>query len=104
MINITDAAVAEVKRIIGDEEFLRVGVEAAGCNGLSYRLRFDKQFDKENDVRYTSEGFDIVIDKKSDLYIDGTTLDWIDELMNRGFHFSNPAAVKNCGCGKSFSV
>jgi iron-sulfur cluster assembly protein len=49
-------------------------------------------------------GVDVVVDKKSALYLDGTTLDYYSDISKRGFKFDNPNAVKSCGCGSSFQV
>jgi iron-sulfur cluster assembly protein len=83
--------------------FVRVGVKSGGCSGLSYELKFDAslgQDDKifeDNDVR-------IVVDKKSFLYLVGTTLEYSGGLNGKGFVFNNPNANRTCGCGESFSL
>lgn len=84
-------------------DFVRVGVKSGGCSGLSYELRFDKSVadtDKvfeDNDVR-------IIVDKKSFLYLVGTTLEYSGGLNGKGFVFNNPNAQRTCGCGESFSL
>ena len=67
-------------------------------------LKPDTQFDDKADSRYNFHGVDVVVDKKSALYLDGTTLDWYDGLERRGFTFDNPNVVKTCGCGSSFQA
>jgi iron-sulfur cluster assembly protein len=82
---------------------LRVGVKGGGCSGFSYTLGFDDKvspIDQINDV----EGFKVVCDPKSFLYLNDTVVDFEDTLMGRGFKFKNPNANKTCGCGESFSV
>ena len=86
------------------ETFLRVGIAAGGCSGFSYVLKPDTKFDDKADSRYNFHGVDVVVDKKSALYLDGTTLDWYDGLERRGFTFDNPNVVKTCGCGSSFQA
>ena len=103
MITLSDTAKKEVGRIISEqnlgEVFLRVGVKGGGCSGFSYTFGFDD--DKtELDMQYGN----IICDPKSFLYLNGTEVDFEEDLMGRGFKFSNPAASKTCGCGESFSV
>src|SRR3989338_727799 len=107
MITITANAVSEVKRLLQKqgakpEMGLRVGVQGGGCSGFSYKLCFGEahQGDHVQDL----DGVKIFVDPKSDLYLDGTTLDFVDGLEGRGFKFLNPQAKKTCGCGESFSV
>ena len=109
-IALTEKAAAEVKRVLADRQaeeaqqlVLRVGVTGGGCSGFSYALGFDKEYDETKDTRYEQHGVTVVVDKKSALFLDGTTLDFFDDgLYKRGFHFDNPNAVKTCGCGSSF--
>jgi iron-sulfur cluster assembly protein len=106
---LTERAAAEVKRVMGEQQAeegtaLRVGVAGGGCSGLSYRLFFDKAFDDKMDSRSSQHGVDVVVDKKSALYLDGTTVDFYEGLEKRGFTFNNPNAVKSCGCGSSFQA
>ena len=108
-ITLTEKAAAEVKRIIQEQKLdtstvLRVGVTGGGCSGFSYALGFDNKYDEKADSKYEQHGIDVVIDKKSALYLDGTTLDFYEGLEKRGFTFENPNAVKTCGCGSSFQA
>jgi len=108
MISITDRATVEVRRIIDEQNLptgtaLRVGVKGGGCSGFSYTLGFDDQIG-ETDQIAESEGIKVVCDPKSFLYLNGTQLDFEDNLMGRGFKFQNPNAAKSCGCGESFTV
>ncbi len=109
LLTLTERAATEVKRAkesnkLGDDMFLRVGISAGGCSGFSYTLGFDKSFDEKTDSKYEQHGVEVVVDKKSALFLDGTTLDWLDGLERRGFSFENPNAVKSCGCGSSFQA
>jgi iron-sulfur cluster assembly protein len=108
-VSITEKAAAEVAKVKTSQEldeltFLRVGVVGGGCSGFSYSLKFEAEFDEAADNRYTQHGVDVVVDKKSALYLEGTVIDWYDGLDRRGFTFENPNAVKSCGCGSSFQA
>ena len=84
-------------------DFVRVGVKSGGCSGLSYQLKFDKII-QENDKIFEDNGIKIVVDKKSLLYLVGTTLEYSAGLNGNGFVFTNPNANRTCGCGESFSL
>jgi len=86
-----------------EESFVRVGVESGGCSGLSYKLSFDKE-QKEGDKLFEDKGVRILVDKKSFLYLVGTTLEYSGGLNGKGFVFNNPNAQRTCGCGESFAV
>jgi len=107
-IAITEKAAGEVKRIIEQQElgdaFLRVGVTGGGCSGFSYSLGFDRNYDEKVDSKTQQHGVSMVVDKKSSLYLDGTTVDFSESIEKRGFTFDNPNAVKSCGCGSSFQA
>jgi iron-sulfur cluster assembly protein len=108
-VKLSEKAASEVKRIMQEQKceagmLLRVGVTGGGCSGFSYDLRFDSQYDEKADSKYESHGVAVVVDKKSALYLDGTTVDFYDGLEKRGFTFDNPNAVKSCGCGSSFQA
>ena len=108
MITITERAASEVKRIVSEQKLpaetaLRVGVKGGGCSGFSYTLGFDDQT-SETDQIVDVDGVKVVCDPKSFLYLNGTQIDFEDNLMGRGFKFGNPNAAKSCGCGESFSV
>ena len=108
-IKLTERAAEEVKKFktehnFSEESVLRVGVAGGGCSGFNYTLGFDESFDETADTRYECHGVAVVIDKKSALYLDGTTIDWHESLEKQGFTFENPNAVKTCGCGSSFQA
>jgi iron-sulfur cluster assembly protein len=85
------------------KDFIRVGVKSGGCSGLSYELKFDKST-SDNDKIFENNGIKIAVDKKSFLYLIGTTLEYQGGLNGKGFVFRNPNANRTCGCGESFSL
>jgi iron-sulfur cluster assembly protein len=108
VIEITERAAKEIRRIVADQGLgpataLRVGVKGGGCSGFSYTLGFDDQVAEVDQVTEVGD-IRIVCDPKSFLYLNGTQIDFEDNLMGRGFKFGNPNAAKSCGCGESFSV
>lgn len=108
MITLTPAALQEVKRLMEKEKTsnlaLRVGVKGGGCSGFTYHLALEEATPKQYDTVLEQDGVKILVDAKSHLYLDGTTIDFKNSLMGGGFEFSNPLAKKSCGCGTSFSV
>lgn len=107
MITVTDSAKKQALMLMAEDEkdnlFIRVGVEGGGCSGLMYQLKFDNEL-TENDKSFEDNGVKIVVDKKSFLYLVGTTLDFSGGLNGKGFVFVNPNADRTCGCGESFSI
>ena len=107
-ITITEAAAARIREIAArdgvspSEQFLRVAVVSGGCSGLTYDLGWDSAL-QEQDRVIGEEDFRVVMDRKSYLYLEGTTLAFSDGLDGRGFHFHNPQAARTCACGESFS-
>ena len=108
-IHLTETAAREIKSIVEQQELdsekirLRVGVKGGGCSGFSYLLDLTEQ-QQENDETFEQHSVQIVCDPKSYLYLNGTTIDFKDEVMGRGFVFNNPNATSSCGCGSSFSA
>ncbi|MBP6091248.1 MAG: hypothetical protein RIT10_35 [Bacteroidota bacterium] len=107
MVTVTDTAKKQALRLMEDDGkdgfFIRVGVEGGGCSGLMYKLTFDNE-EKEDDKSFIDNGIKVVVDKKSYLYLIGTTLDFSGGLNGKGFVFNNPNAGRTCGCGESFSL
>ena len=108
MITLTPTAIQEVRRLMGQDATpnlaLRLGVKGGGCSGFSYHMALEEATPKQYDTIMESEGIKILIDAKSLLYLDGTTVDFKTSLMGGGFEFQNPVAKKSCGCGHSFST
>jgi iron-sulfur cluster assembly protein len=108
MIHVTDRAKDKISTLIAEEENktdqnVRVLVKGGGCSGLMYDLVFDPQTQPEDQI-FEDKGIKILVDKKSLLYLLGTTLDFTDGLNGKGFQFLNPNASRTCGCGESFAV
>ena len=108
MITLTLAATQEVKRLISQEQKpnvgLRLGVKGGGCSGFSYVLALDEATPKQYDTVFEQDGVKVLVDAKSHLYLDGTTIDFKSGMVGGGFEFQNPMAKKSCGCGTSFST
>lgn len=109
MIQITDKAVREIKRIqsadpTANHAALRVMVTGGGCSGMSYKLGFENEPAKPSDKVFEKDGVKVLVDPKSFLFLSGTELDFSDGLNGTGFTFNNPNAKRTCGCGSSFSV
>jgi iron-sulfur cluster assembly protein len=85
------------------KDYVRVGVKSGGCSGLSYDLKFDHTL-KGDDKLFEDNQVRILVDKKSLLYLIGTTLEYSGGLNGKGFVFNNPNAQRTCGCGESFSL
>ena len=109
MIKVSDTARQKVVTLMSEEgfnadtDFVRVGVKSGGCSGLSYELTFDHQA-SETDKVFEDNSVRIAVDKKSFLYLVGTTLEYSGGLNGKGFVFNNPNAQRTCGCGESFSL
>jgi len=108
MITVSEKAkerIIELKKEEGreEQENIRVSVKGGGCSGLMYELGFDAQV-VETDHVFEDKGVKILVDRKSLLYLAGTTLEFSDGLNGKGFQFVNPNASRTCGCGESFSV
>ncbi|MEM9907833.1 MAG: iron-sulfur cluster assembly accessory protein [Cyanobacteria bacterium P01_D01_bin.44] len=107
-ILMTEAALKHVlalKEKQGEDLCLRVGVRQGGCSGMSYMMDFeDINNATEHDEIYDYQGFKVICDRKSLLYLYGLMLDYSDALIGGGFQFTNPNAAQTCGCGKSFGT
>ena len=105
-LELTEIAVTQVKELIkgqGKPDLkLRVGVKGGGCSGMSYTLALDAQ-QREGDEAFTYGDVTVLVDMKSYLFLNGTTLDYVEDIMGGGFKFENPNAQRSCGCGSSFA-
>lgn len=109
MIKVSETAKKKVVELMSEDgynaatDYVRVGVKSGGCSGLSYDLKFDRS-QQEDDKIFEDNGIKIIVDKKSFLYLIGTTLEYSGGLNGTGFVFNNPNANRTCGCGESFSL
>lgn len=105
-VQLTEAACDEVRRLLASEdhagEDLRLGVAGGGCSGLTYKVEFGQK--QDGDLVIAQDGFNVLLDRKSTIYLRGVILDHQSGLGGRGFQFQNPNASNTCGCGESFSV
>ncbi len=109
MIKVSDLAKKKAIALMEEDgfnaenDYIRVGVKSGGCSGLTYDLKFDNQISQDDKV-FEDNGVKIAVDKKSFLYLIGTTLEYSGGLNGKGFYFNNPNAQRTCGCGESFSL
>ncbi len=107
-LELTERAAQEVNTIIEQQKlekgktYLRVGVKGGGCSGFNYVLDLTEH-KNEMDEEWEVRGIKVICDPKSLIYLEGTSVDFKDEIMSRGFVFNNPNATHTCGCGSSFS-
>jgi len=104
MVTLSNNAVSKIKQLVAEkaDSGLRVKVVGGGCSGLQYRMEIDSA--KERDKIFERDGARLIVDKKSFLYLNGSELDYAEELMASGFKLVNPNAKRSCGCGESFTV
>ena len=107
IVTVTKRAQREIRAIFeregrADGVGLRLGVIGGGCSGLSYEMEFSER--RTDDSVIELDGFNVLLDPKSTIYLKGITLDFHDGLQGKGFVFGNPNATNTCGCGESFSV
>ena len=111
-IIVTEKAADEVKRIIADQQaagtseklYLRMRVVGGGCSGFQHKLDLDPQVNPKLDEVFNYHGIEVVVDKRSLLYLSGVTVDFHNDLNRRGFSVTNPQAKSTCGCGSSYSM
>ena len=108
-ILITEKAAKEFRHIVGQKKLpedtgMRLSVKGGGCSGFEYQIDIEHNPADEFDIESNQHGIRVVVDMKSEFYMAGTTIDFNDSLMERGFTFKNPLASGTCGCGSSFSI
>ena len=107
MISLTEAATTKIKKLLSKRGGvgIRLGVKTTGCSGLAYVLEYvDAYLDSNDTINYAQSEFAVFVDKKSDVYLKGMTVDYVREGLNEGFKFNNPNERDRCGCGESFRV
>ncbi|MDP9727501.1 HesB/IscA family protein [Alicyclobacillus tolerans] len=105
MVTLTEAAAEKIQQLIEernrpDENALRLFVKPGGCTGFSYGMALDSE--KPGDLRFTLNGVSVLVDQESLHLIDGSEVDYVDDLTGQGFKINNPNATSMCGCGSSF--
>jgi len=107
MITLTEAATNKVKRLLAKRGGvgIRLSVKTTGCSGLAYVLEYvDTYQADETIINYAQNDFVVLVDKKSDVYLKGMSVDYVREGLNEGFKFNNPNERDRCGCGESFRI
>jgi iron-sulfur cluster assembly accessory protein len=113
VINLTEKAASEVKRIIAEQQqaggvpekiYLRLRVVGGGCSGFQHKLDLDPTVSEKLDNVFELHGVPVVVDKRSLMYLQGVQVDFHDDLNRRGFSITNPNAKSTCGCGSSFQM
>lgn len=103
-MSLTDSAAEQLRMMIedrgSDEQALRIYVKPGGCTGFSYGMALDSA--KEEDMTFHLKGIQVVIDRESAELIEGSEVDYTDDLTGQGFKINNPNATSMCGCGSSF--
>ena len=106
-IHLTEAAAFRVKNLIAERNLegyaLRIYVSGGGCSGYQYGMGLDDNM-REDDLRFDFNGIQVIVDPQSMDYMQGATVDYVDDLMGGGFKVENPQAVASCGCGHSFKT
>lgn len=106
-VAVSEAAMRRVAKIVGTEaqpSALRVSVEGGGCSGFSYKFDIVPNRANDDDIAINQDGATVLIDQLSVVYMKGSIIDFVDDLMGQSFKITNPNAVASCGCGTSFSV
>jgi len=106
-VTVTEAALKRVAAILADtpdKSALRISVEGGGCSGFSYKYDLVDEAPEKDDLVFNGHGADIYIDQMSLMYMGGSEVDFVDNLMGQSFEIKNPNAVASCGCGTSFTV
>ena len=105
-INLTDRAARRINEIMAAEpqgSMLRISVNGGGCSGFQYAFDIDRAR-QEEDLVIEREGAKVLVDQISLQYMDGSTIDFVDDLIGQSFKIANPHATAACGCGTSFSI
>ena len=108
-IVVTERAAKEFRHILKekglpDDTAMRLSVKGGGCAGFAYQIDLDRNPADEFDIELKQHDLRVVVDMKSEFYMQGSVIDFNDSLMERGFKFKNPTASGTCGCGSSFSI
>ncbi|MBL6761373.1 MAG: iron-sulfur cluster insertion protein ErpA [PS1 clade bacterium] len=103
---ITESAAAQISKILAQENegaYLRVAVQGGGCSGFSYVFSIDGK-KADDDLTFERDGVTVLVDEMSIQYMEGSEIDWVDDMIGASFQIKNPNATANCGCGTSFDI
>jgi iron-sulfur cluster assembly accessory protein len=106
-VAVSPAAMSRIAKIVSAEtqpSALRVSVEGGGCSGFSYKFDIVPNIANDDDIAISNDDATVLIDQLSVVYMKGSVVDFVDDLMGQSFKITNPNAVASCGCGTSFSV
>lgn len=107
MITLTPTAHAKIQKLVTLKGYagIKLGVKTTGCSGLAYVLEYVKEYESDSSIiNYAQDNFCVIVDKKHDVYLQGTQVDYVRQGLNEGFEFTNPNERDRCGCGESFRV
>jgi iron-sulfur cluster assembly protein len=107
MITLTPSAQTKIEKLVTLKDYagIRLGVKTTGCSGLAYVLEYVKEYEPDSaTINYAQNNFCVLVDKKHDVYLKGTQIDYVRQGLNEGFEFTNPNERDRCGCGESFRV
>jgi iron-sulfur cluster assembly protein len=107
MITVTDTAKNKIQKLLETKKYIgiKLGIKTTGCSGLAYVLEYVKEYNSDpTTINYAQNNFCVIVDKKHDIYLEGTEIDYVREGLNEGFKFNNPNERDRCGCGESFRV
>ena len=106
LLSISESAVSRVNALLENETdgtMLRIAVSGGGCSGFQYGFSFDAQRNEDDEV-IEQNGIKIVVDNMSLMYVSGSQIDFVDDMVGASFQINNPNATASCGCGTSFST
>ncbi len=107
-ITLTERAAQEIKALLEEQGIpnasLRVWVAGGGCSGLQYQMAIDDAEPEPDDLIFESHGVRIYVDNLSIQYMDGSSIDYVEDMLGGGFKIDNPNAIATCGCGSSFQA
>jgi iron-sulfur cluster assembly accessory protein len=105
VLSLTEKAARQIAELLGADaatKGLRIFVDAGGCSGLQYQMQFNTQ--QPGDLAFDQHGVKLFVDETSSTFLQGSTIDYSDDLASTGFRITNPNAKSTCGCGTSFEA
>jgi len=105
-ITLSESAAKRINQIMAKEAAgskLRISVNGGGCSGFEYAFDIDTQV-QDDDLIIERDGAAVLVDEISAQYMEGSVIDFVDDLIGQSFQIKNPLATSSCGCGTSFSI